>query len=366
VKIPRRRYAFLFWAAVILPGGFSQTYAQIQTLPAPVTAETLGHSTNPQPDLRHACTDAGDSPVCAFKAWVACVLYDADGPCRDATAGRVEAAGQPQTIDKQVVEEPWTLSFERLLPEAYGFELFDDGFVPPEAGASLVAATDASETPPALAAIIPASGAYQLVASETDVNAAEWNYQISILFASIDGKWRVIGWSSARASACTGGDGAWPPCRLYLPRPVVRDSSRPSLWSSQRQEGLDPDQRPGVDQQVNVAGSAITAPAAGTITRRPRVYFDSPLYRWIVIDGAQSAKPPTMKLAFVGAEGPAPGAHVDVATVIGRQQPLPFDDPNRAPYVHLEVVMRGKYMDPAAFLGAGARAFSGEVVTGSP
>jgi hypothetical protein len=297
----------------------------------------LGRATDPQPDLGRACTAAGDSPVCAFKAWVACVLYDANGPCRAASGGRVAAAGQAQTIDKQVAEAPWTVPFERLLPEAYGFELFDGGFVPAPAG---------------LATATPADGAYALVASETDMSASEWNYQISVLFASVDGAWRVIGWSSARADACRGASAAWPPCRLYLPRPVVRDSSRPLVWSSLRQDGLDPDQRPGVNRQVDVAGSAITAPIAGTVTRRPRVYLDSPLYRWIVIDGARGDRPPTMKLAFVSAAGPPPGARVTVTTVVGRQQPLPFDDPNRAPFVHWEVTMRGKYVNPAVFLSA--------------
>lgn len=353
MKISGRRYALIFWAVVFLADGFSPAHAQIQSPPAPGAEAALGHYTNPEPDLGRTCTAAGDSPVCAFKAWVACVLYDANGPCRAASGGRVEAAGQPQTTDKQVVEEPWTLPFKRLMPEAYGFELFDGGFVPPEGKAAVEATTETVSTPPAVATTIPASGAYLLVASETDMSAAEWNYQISVLFASFDGKWRVIGWSSARTAACTGGDAAWPPCRLYLPRPVVRDSSRRVLWSPLRQDGLDPDLRPGVNRQVDVAGSVVTAPIAGTVARRPRVYFDSPLYRWVVIDSARSTMPPTMKLAFVGTEGPPPGAHVDATTVIGRQQALPFDDPNRAPFVHWEVILRGKYINPAALLGVG-------------
>jgi hypothetical protein len=91
---------------------------------------------------------------------------------------------------------------------------------------------------------------------------------------------------------------------------------------------------------------------SGTIRRRPRVYLDTNAYDWVVIDGKRGDVPLEMKLAYVSTAGPAVGTHVNPTIVLGRQQPLRIEFPYVNEFVHWEVVLDGRNVDPTPFRAA--------------
>ncbi len=84
------------------------------------------------PDMAQTCAGALTTPLCGLKTYLACVLYDAADLCTalGLSTGPERYPG-PDTLDTEVLTAPWTLPFERLMPEGFALHIYDGGLIPP-------------------------------------------------------------------------------------------------------------------------------------------------------------------------------------------------------------------------------------------
>ena len=300
-------------------------------------------------DLGLGCTGPAATPICAFKTYLACVLYDAPALCAAVGLNDVpERYPGPDTLDGEVLTAPWTLPFERLMPEAFALHLYNGGTVP---AARFQTVRLTGET--AAFAPIPAytEGAYEVILDIPEPYVKGLVYRLSAFFRETDHRWRLIAWSSSRAKACDAafGTGAWPPCRLFIKDLRQRNVFAPDvkqIWASPKPPGRDDYPHPGIEIMMGLPNQAVTAPFAGTIVRRSLKYPDVPLYDWVVIEGEEREANMMVKFAMVDRTGPAPGAHIDAAEALGEPQWVEREHPGGGRFIHIELLRNRLQIDP--------------------
>ena len=302
------------------------------------------HTALARPDLSQACTAPGTTPLCAFKTYLACVLYDAPALCAAVGfEGVLELYPGDDTLDREVLTAPWTLPFERLMPESFALHLYDGGLVP---GRRFDGATR------------PASftgEAFELVLDIPEPYVKGLVYRLSAFFQPRSGGWRMVGWSSSRKAACNvpSGTAAWGPCRWFTKNLAQRDVFAPEvkqIWASPTPPGRDDYPHPGLELMMGLPHQPISAPFAGTIVRRALKYPDVPLYDWVVIEGSGREAGMTVKLALVDRSGPPAGTRVDIAAPLGRPQWVEAEHPGAGRFVHIELLKDGQQIDPRSVM----------------
>jgi len=325
--------------------------ARAQETPAPDAPQywTLGAGDKlegPGADLTLPCTGPRVSPVCALKAYLACVVYDAPNLCAAVgLEGVVERHPGPDTLDSEVLTAPWTLPFERIMPEAFAVHIYDGGVVP------------ATRFQTARLAPVPGQtrGAYELMADIPEPYVKGLIYTLSFFFRHDERGWRVVAWSSSRAKACDAGFGtaAWSPCKWFIKDLQLRDvfaKGVPLLWAAAKAPGRDDYPHPGIEIVSDLPNQPVVAPFAGTILRRSLKYPDMPLYDWVVIQGTGAQANLIHKAAFVDRTGPGPGAKVRAADLIGKPQWLESEHPGAGRFIHLELLRDGRQIDPRSIM----------------
>jgi hypothetical protein len=300
----------------------------------------------PAPDLAQPCLDAGTTPVCALKTYLACVLYDAPNLC--ALVGFADVPERypgRDTLDDVVLDAPWSASFERLMPEAFALHIYDGGPVP-----AARFQTSAFEQIPAYT-----SGAFEIVVDIPEPYVDGLVYRQSVFFrekpGGSGGSWRIIAWSSSRAAACDdkAGTASWGPCRWFLKDLRQRDvfaKDVKQIWASPREPGRDDYPHPGLEIMSGLPNQPVVAPFAGTVVRRSLKYPDVPLYDWVIIQGEKRQANMMAKFVLVDRTGPSPGQHVDAAVPLGRPQWVESEHPGAGRFIHLELLRNGYQIDP--------------------
>jgi hypothetical protein len=296
--------------------------------------------TRPNQNLTMSCTSAGSSPACAFKSWAACVLYRAPALCDQISAPiGGDGGSKPTTLDQEVLARPWSQSFEHVMPEAFGVILYDGGIVPStrfEGGSGTLAAS-------------PGGDIAELVADVADLDAKDVTFSWSFFFRRDQGRWTFVGWHSTRPKACSP-PAQWDACRWYIDGIKPRSLAKlPTLWASPKLPGHDDYDHAGVDLLVNAVGAPVVSPLAGTLSRRPLMYLDTANYSWAVVAGDDGHT--IVKIGFVDGNGPAAGAKLSAGQLVGHQQTLQTEYPGISNFVHLEMLLDGRHVDPTPLLG---------------
>jgi hypothetical protein len=300
---------------------------------------------NPSPDLNQPCGGPGTTPVCALKTYLACVLYDAPRLCAavglDGVSERYPGA---DTIDADVLAQPWAMPFERLMPEAFALHIYDGGFVPAARFQTVRQAPG-----------VTMAGTYELMMDIPEPAVKDLVYTQSYFFRHNETGWKMVSWASSRARACDAGAGtaAWAPCRWFLRdlqrRNVFAEDVTP-LWASPKIPGRDDYPYPGLEIMMGLPNQPVVAPFAGTVIRRSLKYPDTPLYDWVVIQGENRQSNMTAKFAMVDRSGPKPGERVDAATRIGKPQWLEEEHPGTGRFIHIELLRDGRQIDPRSVM----------------
>lgn len=337
----------LFWG---LFGAQSTLAAQsVAQTGAQMPDSALWTGTQMPEELSQACLGPGTTPLCALKTYLACVLYDAPALCATVGLGDVpERYPGPDTLDTEVLGAPWTLPFERLMPEAFALHLYNGGAVP---AARFQTARMGSDTAAFTPLAAYTEGAVELVLDIPEPYVKGLVYRFSAFFRQTAGQWRLIAWSSSRAKACdtAAGTAAWAPCRWFIKDLRQRNVLAPDIkqiWASPKQLGRDDYPHPGIEIMMGLPNQAVTAPFAGTIVRRSLKYPDVPLYDWVVIEGGERQANMTVKLAMVDRAGPAPGAHIDAAAALGEPQWVESEHPGAGRFIHIELLRNRIQIDP--------------------
>jgi len=294
------------------------------------------------PDLSQFCARPGNHPLCVFKAYLACVVYDAPALCATAgLEGVTERFPGPDTLDSQVLTVPWTLSMERLMPEAFALHFYDAGFVSP---ARFEGAAFITGAPAELGGEV-----FELVLDIPEPYVKGLVYHLSAFFQRAGDSWRMVAWSSSRKGACEDAAASWGPCKWFLKNLKERDvraDGVKQIWASPTPPGRDDYPHPGLELNMGMPNQPIVAPFAGTIQRRSLKYPDTPLYDWVVIQGDGNRANMTAKLALIGRDGPPAGAHVDSAARLGKPQWVDAEHPGTGKFIHIELLRDGHQIDP--------------------
>jgi hypothetical protein len=308
------------------------------------------------PDLSQACTDGLTTPVCTLKTYLACVLYDAPDLCTLAGLNGVpERHEGADTLDSEVLKTPWTLPFDRIMPEAFAVHIYDGGLIPASRFSNLRMTTKDGKTRPAAEVLNTHAGLYELTIDIPEPYVKNLVYSLSFFFRKDDHGWRLVSWSSNRAKACdiTFGTAAWAPCRWFLKGVKLRDvfaADMKPLWASPKPEGHDDYPYPGIEVMSGMPNEPVAALFPGTVVRRSLKYPDMPLYDWVVVQGENKQSNLTLKMAFVDRTGPAPGDHVEGAEPLGKPQWIESEHPGAGRFVHMELLRDGQQIDPRSVM----------------
>jgi len=302
------------------------------------------------PNLTLACSGPGTTPLCALKTYLACVLYDAPNLCALVGLEHIpERYPGPDTLDTEVLNAPWTLPFERLMPEAFALHIYDGGMIP----ASRFQAVRAQESGPPTYEQIPAytSGAHEMIVDIPEPYVDGLVYRMSAFFRETDSGWRIIAWSSSRVAACDAnfGTASWGPCRWFLKNLRQRDVFAPDVkqvWASPREPGRDDYPHPGLEIMMGLPNQPVVAPFAGLILRRSLKYPDVPLYDWVVLQGEKRQANMMAKFALVDRTGAAPGQRVEAAVPLGKPQWVESEHAGAGRFIHIELLRNGTQIDP--------------------
>ncbi len=299
------------------------------------------HTALARPDLSQPCGGPDTTPVCVFKTYLACALYDAPKLCSAAgLEGVLERYPGDDTLDREVLSTPWQLPFERLMPEAFALHLYDAGVAPARR-------FDGATRPTSFT-----GEAFELVLDIPEPYVKGLVYWLSAFFQPrTAGGWRMVGWSSSRKAACNfaSGTAAWGPCRWFTKTLAQRDVFGPEvkqIWASPTPPGRDDYPHPGLELMMGLPHQPIAAPFAGIIVRRALKYPDVPLYDWVVIEGEGREAGMTVKLALVDRSGPPAGTRIDIAAPLGRPQWVEAEHPGAGRFVHIELLKDGQQIDP--------------------
>ena len=308
----------------------------------PARGQTSGNSTAPDPvDLAQSCTRPGNSPVCAYKTYLACVIYDAPALCKAiGLDGVAERFPGPDTTDSQILAAPWTLAFERLLPEAFALHLYDAGPVTP---ARFTGA----------AGPIPSGELYELVLDIPEPYVKGLVYRQSAFFRRTGENWQLAAWSSSRTAACNAATATWGPCRWFLKNLTQREvfaAGVKQIWAAPKLPGHEDYPHPGLELSMGMPNQPVVAPFGGTIVRRALKYPDTPLYDWVVIQGEGARANMTVKFALVDRSGPPAGTHVDAAAPLGKPQWVEAEHPGAGKFIHIELLRDGLQIDPRSVM----------------
>ncbi|MBY0510981.1 MAG: M23 family metallopeptidase [Rhodospirillaceae bacterium] len=340
----------------LLAGGLCITSALAAPDPSRWTQSPGEKIEGTAPDLTQACTGALTTPLCGLKTYLACVLYDAADLCMalGLSTGPERYPG-PDTLDTEVLTAPWTLPFERLMPEGFALHIYGGGLIPPSRfhGAHMTAKDGKSKT--ALDVINTHAPIFELLMDIPEPYVKGLVYSMSFFFRQDEQGWRIVGWSSSRAKACDVGFGtaAWAPCRWFLKNLKLRDVFAPGvtpLWASPKQQGRDDYPHPGLEIMSGMPNQPVVAPFAGTIVRRSLKYPDMPLYDWVVIQGENRQSNMMVKFAMVDRTGPMVGAKVDTAAALGEPQWVEAEHPGAGRFVHMELLRDGQQIDPRSVM----------------
>ena len=303
---------------------------------------------DPRPDLSQACAGPTTTPVCALKTYLACVLYDAPHLCAAVgLEGIAERYPGPDTLDEAVLAAPWTLAFERLMPESFALHLYDGGPVP---------ADRFQTTPPdALPTTGLEDGAYELILDVPEPYVEGLVYRLSSFYRLVEGDWRLVAWSSSRAKACDTefGTAAWPPCRWFLKDLRQRNifaADVTKLWNAPKGAGREDYPHPGMEIKASLPAQPVVAPFAGTVVRRSLKYPDVPFYDWVVIQGENRQANMTAKIALVDRNGPPPGGRIEAGAPLGRPQWVEDEHPGAGRFYHIELLRDGLQIDPRSVM----------------
>ena len=300
-------------------------------------------SAGPLPELAKPCTAAGTTPLCALKTYLACVLYDAPSLCALVGFEHIpERFPGPDTVDAEVLNAPWTLPFERLMPEAFATHIYDGGLIP----AARFQTTPDHEQIPAYT-----SGAYEMVVDIPEPYVDGLVYRMSTFFREAPSGWRIIAWSSSRVAACNAAFGteAWGPCRWFIQNLRQRDvfaKDVKQVWASPREPGRDDYPHPGLEIMMGLPHQPVVAPFAGVILRRGLKYPDVPLYDWVVLQGEKRQANMMAKFALVDRTGAAPGQRVEAAVPLGKPQWVENEHAGAGRFIHIELLRNGYPIDP--------------------
>ena len=304
------------------------------------------------PDLGQTCTDALTTPVCTLKTYLACVLYDAPDLCAKAGFAAIpERYPGADTLDTEVLTAPWTLPFERLMPDAFALHIYDGGLIPASRFQNLRMTTKDGKVKNAAEVLNTHGGVYELLMDIPEPYVKDLVYSLSFFFRKDDLGWRVIAWSSSRAKACDTGFGtaAWAPCRWFLKNLKLRDvfaGDVKPLWASPKLPGHDDYPHPGLEVMSGMPNQPVVAPFAGTIIRRSLKFPDMPLYDWVVVQGENRQSNMTLKMALVDRTGAAPGEHIEAAEPLGKPEWIESEHPGAGRFVHMELLRDGQQIDP--------------------
>jgi hypothetical protein len=308
------------------------------------------------PNLDQACADALTTPICTLKTYLACVLYDAPDLCVTAgvNAGPERYPG-PDTLDAEVLSAPWTLPFERLMPEAFALHIYDGGLIPASRFTNLRMIAKDGKTRPAAEVLDTPAGVYELLMDVPEPYVKNLVYSLSFFFRKDAHGWRLIAWSSSRAKACDTdfGTAAWTPCRWFLKGLALREVMIPSvkqLWASPKPPGRDDYPYPGLEIMSGMPNQPVAAPFAGVVIRRSLRAPDMPLYDWVVVQGENRQSNLILKMAFVDRAGPTPGAKVAAAETLGKPQWIENEHPGAGRFIHMELLRDGQQIDPRSVM----------------
>ncbi len=301
-------------------------------------------------DPASLCTSAGGSPLCALKTYLACVLYDAPHLCAAVGLDKVpERYPGPDTLDAAVLSEPWTLPFERLMPEAFAVHIYDGGDVPASRFQIRRGASTAYDPLPGAAA------ATELLMDIPEPYVKGMVYRLSFFFRPVSGAWHLTSWSSSRPKACdvSFGTASWAPCRWFVKNLRLRDvfaaDSKP-VWASPKTPGHDDYPHPGLEIMTGMPNEPVMAPFAGTVIRRGLKYPDMPLYDWVVVNGEGAQNNMSVKYALVDRTGPQAGEHVEAATSLGKPEWVESEHAGAGRFIHMELFRDGTEIDPRSVM----------------
>lgn len=303
-------------------------------------------------DLTHTCTDAGATPVCALKTYLACVLYDAPGLCAAAgMEGIPERYPGGDTQDVAVLTVPWMLPFERLMPEAFAVHIYDGGLIPASRFGNLRMTSKDGKTKPATEVLNVKAGVYELLMDIPEPYVKGMVYSLSFFFRKDERGWRAAAWSSSRAKACDAGFGTatWAPCRWFLKGLVLRNVLAPDvkqLWASPKAPDRDDYPYPGMEIMSGLPNQPVVAPFAGTVLRRCLRAPDMPLYDWVVMQGEDRESDLTLKIGFVDRTGAASGQHIGRGEILGKPEWIENEHPGAGRFVHMELLRNDEQIDP--------------------
>jgi hypothetical protein len=312
----------------------------------------------PAPDLTQACTGATPAlatPLCGLKTYLACVLYDAADVCAAAGLNVPERYPGPDTLDTEVLTAPWTLPFERLMPEGFALHIYDGGLIPPSRFQNARMTAKDGKTKQAVEIINTHAPIYELLMDIPEPYVKGLVYSMSFFFRQDEQGWRIVGWSSSRVKACDTnfGTAAWAPCRWFLKNLKLRDVFAPGvtqLWASPKLPDRDDYPHPGIEIMSGMPNQPVVAPFAGTIIRRSLKYPDMPLYDWVVIQGENRQANMMVKYAMVDRTGPMVGTKVDAAAPLGEPQWVEAEHPGAGRFVHMELLRDGQQIDPRSVM----------------
>jgi len=312
------------------------------------------------PDLTQSCAGALTTPLCGLKTYLACVLYDAAGACSAAGLNIPERTPGPDTLDTEVLTAPWTLPFDRLMPDGFALHIYDGGLIPPSRFQNARMTAKDGKSKSAVEVINTHAPVYELLMDIPEPYVKGMVYSMSFFFRQDEpgqGErgWRLVGWSSSRAKACDVGFGtaAWAPCRWFLQNLKRRDvfgAEMTQLWASPKPQGRDDYPHPGLEIMSGMPNQPVVAPFAGTIIRRSLKYPDMPLYDWVVIQGENRQSNMMVKFAMVDRAGPPVGAKVEAATPLGEPQWVEAEHPGAGRFVHMELLRDGQQIDPRSVM----------------
>jgi hypothetical protein len=319
--------------------------------PGPYWAPAAGDVLHgPAPDLAESCTSAGTTPVCALKTYLACVLYDAPQLCAAVgLTGLKERYAGPDTLDADVLAQPWALPFERLMPEGFALHIYDGGRVPGSRFQTV--RTNGGFEPISKYA----EGGFELLMDIPEPYVQDLIYRLSFFFRKNGDGWKMAAWSSSRKAACdtNAGTAFWAPCTFFIKNLRQRDvftSDVKQIWASPKPPGQNGYPHPGLEIMMGLPNAPVVAPFPGTIVRRSLKYPDMPLYDWVVIEGRDRHANMTVKYAFVDRNGPPAGAQVDAAAPLGGPQWIESEHPGAGKKIHMELLRDGRQIDPRSVM----------------
>ncbi len=357
---------FVFLALLGFPGAIQvPVFAQnpgssSKTTVLPVYWEDFAErgELRPSPDLGQACTGPGKTPLCAFKTWVTCILYDLPNLCAAVGAPAVTMRSpDPSVLDAGLLAEPWALSLDEIMHEAFAFTLYDGGIVPRDRFA--VTLYGAQQPEPGYREKfdkVRNGDIDELVADFLPLDGRGDSYQISFFFRKSGEDWQLAGWHSNRNGVCTVplAPPGWQPCSYHVPHLALRDTlsgkhTLPPLWKSPTGADGDKYRHMGVDLRAKVGEPAV-AVMDGRILRRLPVYLDTPVYDWVVLDADTLGESLIIKYAYVDRSGPGVGTTINAGTPLGLVQDPTIERPGTDDMIHFETVLEGVHIDPMTIL----------------